>query len=115
MSKLAVFGETTNNNTDSKYTYANVVTLEFLEMLSDDIRFENINQADVVNLALMLLDGVFKSNNVESKEKLCEMCYDVDAFKTFAINTINYCRLANQGYNISINEFIEQRSDKCVI
>ena len=112
MNGLVVFGETKVNTTDSKYTYSNIMALDLMRELSEnDERFLNINQADVLNLALMLLDGFITSKEQKSKDKLCEFAHDPEEFKKFALSTMKYCRLANVGYNISIDELISQRSD----
>ena len=111
-SGLAVFGETNVNDTSSIYTYSNVMTLDLMsELAKNDERFDNINQADVLNLALMVLDGFITSKKESSKSKLCEFANDREEFKIFALNTINYCRFVNKGYNSTIDEFIQARSD----
>ena len=79
MNGLAVFGETSVNTTDSKYTYSNVMSLDIMsELAKHDERFDNINQADVLNLALMVLDGFITSKEQSSKNKLCEFANDRD-------------------------------------
>ena len=79
-----------------------------MSALAQDERFMNINQADVLNLALMVLEGFITSKRQSSKDKLCAFVYDLDDFKAFALNTIKYCRLVNEGYNISLDEFIKE-------
>lgn len=113
MNGLAVFGESTQNTTDSKYTYSNVVSLELMsELAKRDSRFDNINQADVLNIALMLLDGFITSKDPKSKGKLHEFIDDFEEFKFFAINTINHTRMMNAGYNMTIDDFISQRGEQ---
>lgn len=109
MSAFAVFGESTKNTTDSIYTYSNIMSLDLMsDLAKDDERFENINQADVLNLALMLLDGFVSSKKPKSKLKLHEFIDKPEEFKFFAINTINHARVMNAGYNKAIDEFIEE-------
>lgn len=105
----AVFGETTVNTTDSIYTYSNIMSLDIMsELAKQDDRFENINQADVLNLALMLLDGFVTSKKPKSKMKLHDFVDDVEDFKFFALNTIKHARIMNKGYNEVINECIKE-------
>ena len=112
MNGLAVFVETSVNTTDSKYTYSNVVSLDLMcELAKKDSRFDNINQADVLNLALMVLDGFITSKDPKAKGKLHEFIDDFNEFKDFAISTINHTRVMNAGYNMTIDEFIQARSD----
>lgn len=112
MNGLAVFGETSVNTTDSIYTYSNVMSLDLMtELAKHDERFLDINQADVLNLALMVLDGFITSKEQSSKKKLIEFVNDREEFQDFALSTINYCRFVNKGYNSTIDEFINQRSD----
>ena len=108
MSTFAVFGESTQNTTDSIYTYSNIMSLDIMsELAKYDERFNNINQADVLNLALMLLDGFVNSKKPKSKMKLHDFVDDFDDFKFFALNTIKHARMMNKGYNEAIDEFIE--------
>ena len=105
-----VFGETTENTTASNYTYANALTLDIMDRLGDDERFLECTQADVLNLALVILYGFIapKDHDNVSKAKLHEFVEDFEEFKDFSMFTMNTCRRNNVAYNSIIDELIEQ-------
>ena len=105
-----VFGETTQNTTDSRYTYANALTLDIMDKLGDDKRFLECNQADVLNLALVILYGFMgkEQHDKVSKAKLHEFIEDFEEFKDFAMFTMNTCRANNVACNGVIDDLIEQ-------
>ena len=105
-----VFGETTQNTTASNYTYANALTLDIMQRLGDDERFLECNQADVLNLAIVILYGFVghDEHNKISKAKLHEFVEDFNEFKDFSMITMNTCRRNNVAYNSIIDDLIEQ-------
>ena len=108
---FVVFGESNCNTTDSNFTYANILTLEIMEKLGDDSRFLECTQADVLNLALVILYGFvgYNDHNKISKAKLHDFIEDWKEFKDFAMFTMNTCRASNVAYNCIIDDLIEQR------
>ena len=109
---FVVFGETTCNTTDSRYTYANALTIDIMDKLGDDARFLECTQADVLNLALVLLYGFVghDDHNKISKAKLHEFIEDYGEFKDFAMFTMNTCRRNNVAFNGIIDEIIEKET-----
>lgn len=113
-SVFVVFGESTCNTTDSKYTYANALTLDIMDKLGNDKRFLDCTQADVLNLSLVILYGFIapKDHDKVSKAKLHEFIEDFKEFKDFAIFTMNSCRANNVAYNGIIDELIAKETAK---
>ena len=114
MSKqYVVFGETACNTTDSQYTYANAVSFAIMDELGEDARFLDCTQADIINLALVVLDGFV---NPETRNKCSKMLHgfveDYEEFKKFAIFMMNTCRRNNVEYNSIIHETIEKETLK---
>lgn len=109
-SVFVVFGESTCNTTDSKYTYANALTLDIMDKLGNDKRFLDCTQADVLNLSLVILYGFIapKDHDKVSKAKLHEFIEDFNEFKDFSMFTMNTCRRNNVAYNSIIDDLIEQ-------
>ena len=109
--QLCVFGESTVNTTDSLYTYANTLTLDVMDTLADDKRFLDCTQADVLNLALVILYGFIAhdDHNKLSKAKLHEFIEDFKEFKDFSIFTMNICRQKNCACNEIIDDIIKVR------
>ena len=109
--KYVVFGETPHNTTESKFTYANALTLDIMLKLAEDDRFDECTQADVVNLALILLYGFIapEDHDKTSKKKLHEFIDDFEDFKDFAMFTMNTCRRNNTLSNEVIDELIEEK------
>lgn len=107
-----VFGETTQNTTSSNYTYANALTLDIMERLGDDKRFLECTQADVLNLALVILYGFVghDEHNKISKAKLHEFVEDFNEFKDFSMFTMNTCRRNNVAYNSIIDDLITKET-----
>lgn len=107
---FVVFGESTCNTTDSKYTYANALTLDIMDKLGNDKRFLDCTQADVLNLSLVILYGFIapKDHDKVSKAKLHEFIEDFNEFKDFSMFTMNTCRRNNVAYNSIIDDLIEQ-------
>ena len=57
--KVYIFGETEVNFTNSNFTYANALTFDImLKFAEADDRFDNYTQADILNLALVILYGL---------------------------------------------------------
>lgn len=113
-SVFVVFGESTCNTTDSKYTYANALTLDIMDKLGNDKRFLDCTQADVLNLSLVILYGFIAPQNHDkvSKAKLHEFIEDFNEFKDFAMFTMNTCRRNNVAYNGIIDDLIEKETAK---
>lgn len=111
---FVVFGESTCNTTDSKYTYANALTLDIMDKLGNDKRFLDCTQADVLNLSLVILYGFIAPQNHDkvSKAKLHEFIEDFNEFKDFAMFTMNTCRRNNVAYNGIIDDLIEKETAK---
>jgi len=109
-----VFGESTCNTTDSKYTYANALSLDIMDKLGNDSRFLDCTQADVLNLALVILYGFVRPQDHDhvSKAKLHEFIEDFKEFKDFAMFTMNTCRRNNVAYNGIIDELIAKETAK---
>ena len=107
-----VFGESSCNTTDSMYTYANALTLDIMDKLGDDERFLDCTQADVLNLALVILYGFVAplDHDKISKAKLHEFIEDFNEFKDFAMFTMNSCRRNNVAYNGIIDELIQKET-----
>ena len=107
---FVVFGESTCNTTDSKYTYANDLTLDIMDKLGNDKRFLDCTQADVLNLSLVILYGFIapQDHDKVSKAKLHEFIEDFNEFKDFSMFTMNTCRRNNVAYNSIIDDLIEQ-------
>ena len=111
---FVVFGESTCNTTDSKYTYANALTLDIMDKLGNDKRFLDCTQADVLNLSLVILYGFIapQDHDKVSKAKLHEFIEDFNEFKDFAMFTMNTCRRNNVAYNGIIGDLIEKETAK---
>ena len=111
---FVVFGESSCNTTNSKYTYANTLTIEIMEKLGDDERFLECTQADVLNLALVILFGFIAplDHDKVSKAKLHEFIEDYEEFKDFAMFTMNVCRRNNVVFNGILDELIEMETAK---
>lgn len=111
---FVVFGESTCNTTDSKYTYANALTLDIMDKLGNDKRFLDCTQADVLNLSLVILYGFIapQDHDKVSKAKLHEFIEDFNEFKDFAMFTMNTCRRNNVAYNGIIDDLIEKETAK---
>lgn len=111
---FVVFGESTCNTTDSKYTYANALTLDIMDKLGNDKRFLDCTQADVLNLSLVILYGFIapQDHDKVSKAKLHEFIEDFNEFKDFAMFTMNTCRRNNVAYNGIIDNLIEKETAK---
>lgn len=111
---FVVFGESTCNTTDSKYTYANALTLDIMDKLGNDKRFLDCTQADVLNLSLVILYGLIapQDHDKVSKAKLHEFIEDFNEFKDFAMFTMNTCRRNNVAYNGIIDDLIEKETAK---
>jgi len=112
--KYVVFGESSCNTTDSLYTYANALTLDVMDGLGEDKRFLDCTQADVLNLALVLLYGFVRPQDHDkvSKAKLHEFIENYKDFKDFAMFTMNVCRAKNVEYNAVLKELIEKETRK---
>lgn len=113
-SVFVVFGESSCNTTDSKYTYANALTLDIMDKLGNDKRFLDCTQADVLNLSLVILYGLIapQDHDKVSKAKLHEFIEDFNEFKDFAMFTMNTCRRNNVAYNGIIDDLIEKETAK---
>ena len=111
---FVVFGESTCNTTDSKYTYANALTLDIMDKLGNDKRFLDCTQSDVLNLSLVILYGFVapQDHDKVSKAKLHEFIEDFNEFKDFAMFTMNTCRRNNVAYNGIIGDLIEKETAK---
>lgn len=111
---FVVFGESTCNTTDSKYTYANALTFDIMDKLGNDKRFLDCTQADVLNLSLVILYGLIapQDHDKVSKAKLHEFIEDFNEFKDFAMFTMNTCRRNNVAYNGIIDDLIEKETAK---
>lgn len=109
---FVVFGESTCNTTDSLYTYVNALTLDIMDKLADDKRFHNCTQADMINLALVILYGFIAPQDPDkvSKVKLHEFVEDFKEFKDFAMFTMNTCRANNVAYNGIIDDLIQREA-----
>ena len=109
---FVVFGESTCNTTDSKYTYANALTLDIMDKLGNDKRFLDCTQADVLNLSLVILYGFFAPNEHDrvSKAKLHEFIEDFNEFKDFSMYTMNMCRQKNMACNEFIDDLIKKET-----
>ena len=106
---FVVFGETSNNTTESLFTYANTLTIDIMQTLADDDRFLDCTQADVLNLALVILYGFMARDEHDklSKAKLHEFIEDWSEFKDFAMFTMNTCRAHNVACNCILDDMIE--------
>ncbi len=111
-SVFVVFGESTCNTTDSKYTYANALTLDIMDKLGNDKRFLDCTQADVLNLSLVILYGFVAPNEHGrvSKAKLHEFIEDFNEFKDFSMYTMNMCRQKNMACNEFIDDLIKKET-----
>lgn len=109
-----VFGESACNTTDSLYTYANALTLDVMDILSEDTRFDECTQADIINLALVVLFGFLRPQDHDkvSKAKLHEFIEDFEEFKDFSMFTMNKCREKNTACNIILAELIDKEFAK---
>lgn len=109
---FVVFGESTCNTTDSKYTYANALTLDIMDKLGNDKRFLDCTQADVLNLSLVILYGFVEPNEHGrvSKAKLHEFIEDFNEFKDFSMYTMNMCRQKNMACNEFIDDLIKKET-----
>lgn len=109
---FVVFGESTCNTTDSKYTYANALTLDIMDKLGNDKRFLDCTQADVLNLSLVILYGFVAPNEHGrvSKAKLHEFIEDFNEFKDFSMYTMNMCRQKNMACNEFIDDLIKKET-----
>ena len=107
MSELAVFGEITSSNGESKYAYANAVTLTLLSKLDKVEGFENVKAPDIVNAGLVFLNLFFNihidpSHVEESETVVRELTFDEKEFKDFFTIAINHCKMNNTMLNDGI-------------
>ena len=109
---FVVFGESTCNTTDSKYTYANALTLDIMDKLGNDKRFLDCTQADVLNLSLVILYGFIapQDHDKVSKAKLHEFIEDFNEFKDFSMYTMYMCRQKNMACNEFIDDLIKKET-----
>lgn len=107
MSNLAVFGEITSGVTDSKYSWANAVTMTLLSKLKDVEGFENVKESDIVNAGLVFLNLFFNLhidvNHVEENQNVIrEMTFNEKEFKDLLLIAINHGKM----HNIMLNDGI---------
>ena len=107
MSNLAVFGEITSGVVDSKYSWANAVTMTLLSKLKDVEGFENVKESDIVNAGLVFLNLFFNLHIdvkcvEETEMTLCEMTFNEKEFKDFFNIAINHGKM----HNIMLNDEI---------
>ena len=108
-----IFGEITSSIDESKYTWANAVTLTLLSKLKDVEGFENVKESDIVNAGLVFLNLFFNLHiDVKSVEEtemtLCEMTFNEKEFKDFFNIAINHGKM----HNIMLNDEILFAGDK---
>lgn len=113
MSELALFGEVTSGNMESKYTYANAVAITLLNKLKDLEDFQHVKESDIVNAGLVFLNLFFNVHiDVEFKEDnektIIDMVLDGNEFKDFLTVSINHCKM----HNIMLNDEIMLAGDK---
>ena len=104
MSSLAVFGEITSSNGESKYAWANAVTMTLLSKLEDVEGFENVQAHDIVNAGLVFLNLFFNlhvdvKNVDENLHAIYEMCADKKEFEDFLKIAIHHGRMHNIMFN----------------
>ena len=112
--RFLIFGESNCNINESNYTYANALTIDIMDRLADDSRFLDCTQADVLNLALVILYGfvAHEEHDEESKAKLQEFVEDFNEFKDFAIFTMNISRRNNVLSNSMLDVIMEKETEK---
>lgn len=82
--KYQIFGETSELSPDSIYTYANSFSLNLLKLLGEDDRFLDINQADLLNIALSLfMTCIMQYNNPRMAKYFRQVLLDYEEFKEF--------------------------------
>lgn len=105
-----VFGETTEPKKDSIFTNANLLSFELMEMLGEDERFSDITQADILDLALVLLHIIMLRAREENKFKdsLNPVIDDYEELKDFATLVINKCRRMNYLFNKDMDYILKE-------
>lgn len=110
---VKVFGEITSSNGDSKYTWANAVTLTLLGKLKDVEGFENVKESDIVNAGLVFLNLFFNlhidvKSVEETQDAIKEITFDEKEFKDFFNLAIAHGKM----HNIMLNDGIFFEGDK---
>lgn len=113
MSNPAIFGEITSGVVDSKYTWANAVTLTLLSKLKDVEGFDNVKESDIVNAGLVFLNLFFNLHIdvacVEETEKtIRDLTFNETDFKDFFNMAINHGKM----HNIMLNDGLYFEGDK---
>lgn len=110
---LSVFGEITSSNGESKYTWANAVTLTLLSKLKDVEGFENVKESDIVNAGLVFLNLFFnihidETHKLENENVIREIAIDENEFKDF----LNLAIAHGKMHNIMLNDGIFVEGDE---
>ena len=110
---IEVFGEISSSNGESKYAWANAVTLTLLNKLKDVEGFENVKESDIVNAGLVFLNLFFNLHidvyHVEENQKVIrEMVFDEKEFKDMLLIAINHGKM----HNIMLNDGIFFEGDE---
>lgn len=101
--KLLVFGEADAINPDSLYNYANDLSLMSLDLLGEDERFLDVNQADILNFSLTLLNiCLMQYNTPKMAISLRNVLDSYEEFKEFGLITIKDGRKMNESLNKEI-------------
>ena len=113
MSDLAIFGEVTSGNVESKYTYANAVAITLLSKLKDLEEFQHVKESDIVNAGLVFLNlfvnvHINEDFKEENEKVIIDMVLDKNEFKDFLTTSINHCKM----HNIMLNDEIILAGDK---
>ena len=109
---VEVFGEVTSSNSESKYAWANAVTITLLSKLKDVEGFENVKESDIVNAGLVFLNLFFNLHIdvkcvEETQDTIKEITFDEKEFKDFFNLAIAHGKM----HNIMLNDGISFAGD----
>ena len=110
---LEVFGELSSSNGESKYAWANAVTMTLLSKLKDVEGFENVKESDIVNAGLVFLNMFFNLHIdvkcvEETQNAIREIVFDENEFKDFFNMAIAHGKMNN----IMLNDGIFSEGDE---
>lgn len=111
--KFLLFGEADAVNPDSLYNYANDLSLMSLDILGEDERFLDFNQADILNLSLTLFNiCLMQYKNPKMAAYLRVVLDSYAEFKEFGLTAINDGRKMNDSLNKEIIRIAIEREGK---
>lgn len=103
-----VFGETSKLYPDTDYAYANSLSFDILNILGKDERFEDINQADLLNMALsVFMTCIMQYKHPKMALYFRQVLLDYDEFKEYIFLLMKDGRDENEQLLAKLEEWIE--------